>query len=146
MTESNFTVRVEKMVRNASKALEGVGAILDNVFDGDFDNLAGRFATDLSQGTPGFKVSKRTEGFQGVVIEVEVPGSKKEEVHVQAGGGLLTVSWKARMDGDPKSLDFKIGTVADVDAITAKVEDGYATIMVPARKAKPDPVKKVRVE
>lgn len=65
------------------------------------------------------------------VVEVDLPGYKKEEVSVKVEGKYLVTS----VDGKrgKKSIKRLLTDSADVDKISAKFEDGILTITVPTK-------------
>lgn len=93
------------------------------------------------------------------VIELCVPGLKKEDFNLYVEKDFLNVETVIKepneADGEQKFLRkefgfrsfkevFKLPEIADLDSISAKVEDGILTITV-AKKEKSDEVKKIEI-
>lgn len=86
-------------------------------------------------------VRETTESF---IVEAELPGVKKEQVQIVCQEGVLTISVKAEENTERKedhylrrerfsgeaSRSFSIRNI-DEGSITAKMEDGILTIMLP---------------
>ena len=67
------------------------------------------------------------------VVEIVLPGYKKEEISVKVVGKYLVVS----VDGvrGKKSVKRAITETADVDKISAKFENGILTVTIPVKPA-----------
>ena len=78
------------------------------------------------------------------VFKADMPGLKKEEIHVNVGGRTLSISGE-RIKEEAQKTDtwhraerssgqfmrkFKLPENADLDHVTAKVEDGVLTVRV----------------
>lgn len=93
------------------------------------------------------KVTRETvDGVKQVKLEVEVPGCGKDDVVITAAGNMVSVAWKAKIDGEARGCQFAIGRHADLDSISAKVENGYLTIVVRKKEEEKVEPKKVRVD
>lgn len=134
---NDFSIRVTRVLDNAMSAMDSAFSLFDEAFDGK--------RPSMTNGTS--KVTKETvDGVRRVVLEVEVPGCGKGDVDITAAGNMITVSWKAKIDGNSRSCQFSVGQKADLDSISAKLEDGYLTIVVLEKKSAKDEPKKVRVD
>jgi len=126
-------------VRRISNALDKAMDTVESIFD---DALEG---TSVRLGHSTHKVTKeKRDGLPVVTVELEVPGCKKGDVDVSVSSRSLQVEWTRKLDGQKSSVKIAISEKADLDAISAKVEDGYMTIVIPA--AQPQAAKKVRVD
>lgn len=144
-----FHVTVTKAAKVLDGAMDGANKILDDfgrMFDVAFESPSGGEHSSNRKVT-NWKVTKKTVGELPVVlIEIEVPGCKKDEVRVELDDRTLSISWKSRMTGENRRRDFSISAKADAESVTAKVEDGYLTVTVPAMRTDVGAPKKVRVE
>jgi len=83
------------------------------------------------------------------VFKADMPGLKKEEIHVNVEGRALSINgerikeeaqktdtwhWAERSSGQ-FMRKFKLPENADLDHVTAKVEDGVLTVGVPKLEA-----------
>ncbi len=90
----------------------------------------------------------------GYVLEIEMPGFRKEEISVSLEDGYLTVSGE-RGAKEQKYLrkeikesfrrSYYVGEVAEED-IKAKYEDGILTLTVPKKEPKKPAVHTIRVD
>ncbi len=128
-------VHVRRISSAIDKAMDRVESIFDDAFEG----------TSVGLGLSTHKVTKeKKDGLPVVTVELEVPGCKKADLDVSVSSRTLQVDWTRKLDGNKSSVKIAISEKADLDAITAKVEDGYMTITIPA--AQPQPAKKVRID
>lgn len=133
---NDFSVRITRVLDNAMSAFDNAFSLFDEAFDGRRPMMAG-----------GSKVTKETvDGVRRVVLEVETPGCGKDDVDIKAAASMITVSWKAKIDGNDRSCQFSVGQRADLDSVSAKMENGYLTIVVLEKQAAKDEPKKVRVD
>lgn len=79
------------------------------------------------------------------IIEIEVPGTKPEDVEITVTGSILKAIWKKKTSrGEEKSYrTFNLSKEVDQDAISASVENGILTLSIP-RQPKPEP-KRIKV-
>lgn len=128
-------VHVRRISNVIDKAMDHVESIFDDAFDG----------TSFRLGDSTHKVTKdKKDGLPVVTVELEVPGCKKTDIDLSVSPRSLQVEWTRKLDGQKSSLKIAISERADLDSISAKVEDGYMTIVIPA--AQPRASKRVRVD
>jgi HSP20 family molecular chaperone IbpA len=126
-------------IRRVSDVIDQAMGRVDSIFESFFDGSA------VTVGHQYHRVRKETkDGVQTVVVELEVPGCKKEDLDLSVSPRSMQVEWVRKLDGQKNAVKIAISEKADLDAITAKVEDGYMTIVIPA--AKPQASKKVRID
>lgn len=137
---NDFSVSVTKILSNAGKALDQAMEQAFSVFD---ESVGLSFTSDNKV----CKVTKETvDGIKRVVIEAEVPGCAKDDVDISTAGNMLNVRWTAKIDGTARNYQFAIGSKADHDSISAKLENGYLTVIVQQKKEEKTETKKVRIE
>lgn len=137
---NDFSVSVTKILSNAGKAFDQAMEQAFSVFDESVD----RGFTSTEQVC---KVTKETvDGVKRVVIEAEVPGCAKGDVDISTSGNMLNIRWTAKIDGSVRNYQFAIGSKADHDSISAKLENGYLTVIVQQKKDEKVETKKVRIE
>lgn len=71
-----------------------------------------------------------------VTIEVDVPGAAREDVKVKSSPGCLRVEWTPK-GREKREKVFGIGKRADLDSVTAKVENGVLTLTVKSKAPTP---------
>lgn len=103
-------------------------------------------ATSAWTGTPDARVETTEEGW---TVRADLPGTKPEDLEIEAEGDILRVRVK-RTEDVPDGFralhrersaihmerSFTFGRGFDLDRVTAKLEDGVLTVSVPKR---PDP-------
>lgn len=131
-TLKNFT---DGLMDNLSSFGKKVGGFMDDVLSGDGFNLSGEF-------TPRSDVYFTGDQY---VVELELPGVKKEETHLHIHEGVLTVKGIKRMHDDAENfsyekrerkfgdflLNFTLPTDVEMENIKAKYEGGILTIRLP---------------
>lgn len=85
-------------------------------------------------------------------VEVEVPGVKKEDIHIFFDNGVLTIEGERKNESETKERNYhriersfgkfvrhlKLGQSIDANAIKASFKDGVLTVTVPkVERAKP---------
>ncbi len=92
-------------------------------------------------------------------IEVDLPGVKKEDIHVEVKDNMLTISGERKFKKEEKEegytrvesffgkfeRKFTLPTDADAEKIEAKVEDGVLHITIPKIESK-ESTKKIEVK
>lgn len=65
-----------------------------------------------------------------VTIEIEVPGTKPEDVDISVHGQMLVIDWKRTVRGVSETLtrQLRISRDVDVDSIQARVENGLLSM------------------
>jgi HSP20 family protein len=134
---------------------------LDSAFRGlvDFD-IDNRFTNTLKKsGYPKVNIVENTDN---TIIEATVPGLTKNDVVVDWKNNILTLSYKKCEKTESKDKNYIVREIHQsnfsrsftvnkldykVDEVTAKVENGMLTIIIPRTKNwdKPE-VKKINVE
>ena len=113
----------------------------------DFDELERAFFSDNALGE--FKTDIQEDG-DNFVLEADLPGFKKEDIHVDVADDRLTVTAERHSNFEDKdkknkyvrcersygsySRDYNISTV-NADAITAKYENGVLKLNLPKKQA-----------
>jgi HSP20 family molecular chaperone IbpA len=135
---NDFSVRVTRIMDGAMTAIDNAFSLFDETLDGKRPYTTGESSS---------KVTKETvDGVKRVVLEVEVPGCGKGDVDITAAGNMVTVAWKAKIDGLDRNCQFAVGPKADLDSISAKIENGYLTIVVLRKQDEKDEPKKVKID
>lgn len=126
-----------------SRHFDKFGEFVEGIFE-DLDG-AKTFGGDPEKAGIRVTKSKTGDGLTPVVvIEVEVPGCSSSEVSVDVAAGQLSIRWTPKMTGKKQDRTFSLSKNADVDAVTAKVKDGYLTVTIPGTTGKA-PTRKVAV-
>jgi HSP20 family protein len=99
-----------------------------------------------------FPVLDVTEEKNQYIVDVEVPGVKKEDVKVLFDNGVLTIEGERKSNAETNERNYhriersygkflrhlKLGTDVDVQGIKASYKDGVLSVVVPkVEKAKP---------
>ena len=121
----------------------------DNLFD-VFDNFEKKFFGNTNASLPAFRTDIRDQGDK-FLLEAELPGFQKDEIHVDVKDGYLTVSAQKGLDKDEQdkkgrvlrqeryagacSRSFYVGHVKPED-VKAKYEDGVLSVIVPKEDVK----------
>lgn len=125
----------------------------------DFDNLFKGFVVrPVFQGTvaaPQIKVDV-TEDDNAYVVKAEIPGVKKEDIHLSMDGSLLSISAEVKMETEKKegnkvihseryfgqvSRSFTLDKEVDLAAATAKYSDGVLEATLPKKQGTPTATK-----
>jgi HSP20 family protein len=75
-------------------------------------------------------------------VRFEVPGVKREDLKLEAEGGVLTVSFERKSEAEGRSESLKSSRAvrlpdgADFDRSSAKLEDGVLTVTFAKHEAK----------
>ncbi len=102
-------------------------------------------AESLEVFRPGFGATDITEDDEAVTVKVDLPGLRKEDIAVETKDGLLTIRAERRSEREEKGKTFHrvertVGRFmrrfalpdgVDVDATTARYEDGVLTVVLP---------------
>jgi len=108
-----------------------MGNSIDYYFRG-VDDLMSRVERHL--GSAGkFLLSDRLEFREdsaNFVLEIALPGFKKEEVKLTAKDGYIQIKAE-RKTGSKSTVDMSVPIEGDVNSAKAKLEDGLLTITVP---------------
>jgi HSP20 family protein len=128
--------------------LSGLSDEIDRLFDTPLAGLAGNGQT-LTTWTPALDVYEEKDDF---VVEVELPGMKKEEISLSFQDGTLRISGERKSDSkrEDKALyrserfhgKFErvvtLSTAIAADKVKAQYKDGVLTVTLPkAEEAKP---------
>ena len=90
---------------------------------------------------------------QGYEVDVDLPGFKKDEIHLELNDGYLTISATVNRDNDEKDSDgkyirrerfsgsfnrsFYVGEDVTQEDIKARFEDGTLMLMIPKKETTP---------
>ncbi|MDK2886126.1 MAG: hypothetical protein PWP54_684 [Thermosipho sp. (in: thermotogales)] len=95
-----------------------------------------------------------------LVIEVELPGLKKEDVKITVEDGILTIKGERKFDREDKKKNYRLiervegrfersftlPEYVDLEKIKAKFEDGILKIEIPKKEEKARKVIDIKVE
>jgi HSP20 family protein len=131
---------------NPYRHLASVPLDMDTCFDPSRFGIGLNSDTDWS---PSVDVVETQEGYE---VKAEVPGIKKEDIHISFEGGLLTLKGEKKQESEEKDRNyhkveraygrfersFRLPDGIKADAIKAKYDNGVLTIAIPkAEEAKP---------
>ena len=131
---------------NPYRSLATIPLDLDTIFDSPRFGLGVNFETNWS---PSVDVVETEEGYE---VKAEVPGIKKEDIHISFENGLLTLKGEKKEESEKKTKNthrverafgrfersFRLPDGIRADAIKAKYDNGVLTIAIPkAEEAKP---------
>ena len=117
----------------------------------DMENFEKNFWGDMA--ATDFKTDIKDNGKE-YVLEAELPGFKKEDIHVDIEDGYMTISAEKKSENDEKddksgkylrreryygscSRSFYVGEEVTEEDIKAKFEDGILKISVPKKEPQP---------
>lgn len=106
-------------------------------FDYDPDNILGNLFKDIfSMGDTKVTVTNKGIGkvsdtLVGNRAEIDMPGTRREDVKVTVAGGQISVTWKDRHGNDRKT-GYIIS--AEYDDVTARLADGVLTVELKLRE------------
>ena len=117
----------------------------DNFFD-IFDNFERKFFGNSNAVLPDFRTDIRDAGDR-FVLEAELPGFNKEDIHLDVKDGILTISAQHSTENEEKkdsyirrerrygsfSRSFDISGI-NADAIEASYTDGVLTLTMPKKQ------------
>ena len=101
-----------------------------------------------------FRGFGRPEGYE---LAVDLPGMKKDEIHLDLQNGYLTISTQKNLENKEEKngkllrqerytgtmqRSFYVGDNLTEEDVQAKYEDGVLTVKLPKKEAKKDPEKK----
>lgn len=131
-------------------------SLLDDFLEWRFPNLRRRWQgfSTIRGWTPAIDVST---GDKQMVIQVDLPGVKKDDIRVSLDGDLLTVSGERKEEKETKDKDYyfsersegsfyravRLPEGTDTNLIQASYQDGVLTVTVPTPKSEPS--KKVNI-
>ena len=119
----------------------------ESLFD-DFDNLMNFSFPDVDKTLYGkhaknmmkTDVKEKDNGYE---VAIDLPGFKKDELHLELNDGYLTISAEKGLDKDEKdSRSFYVGENMKEEDIHAKYENGILTLDVPKEQKKAVPEKR----
>ena len=92
----------------------------------------------------------------GYLLEIEMPGFKKDQIHVSLEDGYLTVSGEKATGKEEKYLhkeikesfsrSYYVGTEISEESIKAKYEDGILSLAVPKAQPKQITARSIPIE
>ena len=131
----------------------------DNFFD-TFDNFQRKFFSDSGANLPAFRTDIRDAGDR-FVLESELPGSKKEDIHLDLKDGILTIHAEHQESDEEKnskgeyirrerrygsfSRSFDV-TGIDENGITASYKDGILELNLPKARPVVPEARKIAIE
>ena len=127
----------------------GLESQIDRMLGGAFGSVFAEDEAEAAAGQPRIDLYQDKENFH---FRAEVPGVKKDDLQVEAGDGVLTLSGTRksyRPDGKTEettkfSRSLSVPAPVQDDKIAARYEDGVLTITLPkAEEVKP---KKIAVQ
>lgn len=119
---------------------------------GDFDNLfKGFMVRPVFQGAPAAPQMKLdvTEDDKAYTVKAEIPGVKKEDIHISVDGNLVSISAEVKKETEKKegkkvvhseryfgqvSRSFTLDKEVDQGAATAKYTDGVLEAVLPKKQ------------
>jgi HSP20 family protein len=127
----------------------GLESQIDRMLGGAFGSFLAENEVEATTGQPRIDLYQDKENFH---FRGELPGVKKDDIQVEAGDGVLTLSGTRKSygsDGETKettkfSRSLSVPAPVQDDKIAARYEDGVLTITLPkAEEVKP---KKIAVQ
>ena len=132
----------------------------DNLFNSIFDRAFGGAAHTARIAHIRYPKSDMYETTDNVVISVEMPGIKKEDVNLEIANNVVSISYEQKQDNEKKEKNYSINErsyssfkrlfslprYADGSKAAAEYKDGLLTISVPKlEEAKVKP-KKIEIK
>lgn len=123
---------------------------LDDLFRGFFVRPVGYGGE--SNELPSVKIDVKTQD-NGYLVHAELPGVKKEDIHVNIDGSVVSISAERKQEKEVKegervlrteryfgkvARSFDLGTDIDEAAATAKYTDGVLELTLPKKTAAPN--------
>lgn len=137
------------LIRWQNKQTDPIKEFFNEDFLWGFVPVAGKpSASGQSLWQPALDVSEDKENF---VLKADLPGLKKEDIHVSVENGILTIEGERRSETEQKEKDYhriersygrffrslNLGTSVDDAKIKANYKDGVLEVTVPkVEKAK----------
>ena len=135
----------------------------------EFRELEGRLSSALRlpevsselSNISGFSPSVNTrEGEYAYHVEVDLPGVKKEDIHVDLNGNILTISGERKTKKEVKEKDyhkkessygkfqrsFTLPDNTDAENIEANSQDGVLEVVIPKMKRSKKETKKIKIK
>lgn len=144
--------QLQTLTKNQSKPMKLIRYNHPSSYFSDFDSL---FSEPFRAFEPFFRSALSStyrsqvggvewfENEQSYVVRVDVPGVKKEDLHLDVEQGLLRLSWNVQeSDGENVTRAEKLERVlrcpegVRTNAIEAKLEDGVLTLTLPKAEEK----------
>jgi len=126
--------------------------LLDPVFSDSFDTALRRFFSPamVESDTPALKMRiDVTENDKGYLVKADIPGVKKEDIHVQVDGNLVQIQAECRSESETRgngdkvlrserhygtiSRAFSLGQDIDDTQVQARYTDGVLTLDLPKK-------------
>lgn len=138
--------------RNVRHSMHQLRDEMDRLLTGFFGESINRGSCSGSRGQPAVNVWERDDA---VMVELEVPGVKSDQVEISVVGGELSLKIE-RPDPGQEGVTFhrrerpvgsfarvlRLPTDVDADRVEAELRDGVLTISLPkAESAKPRKIK-----
>ena len=123
---------------------------LDELFRGFFVRPVG-YGGDTGE-VPVIKIDVKAQA-QGYQVHAELPGVRKEDIHVDIDGSVVSISAERRQEKEVKdgerilrterhfgkvARSFDLGTEIDEAAASAKYSDGVLELTLPKKAASPN--------
>ena len=125
----------------------------DNLFDEFVDDMFPANTRKTYRQLPSIMRTDIRETDDSYVLDVELPGFKKEDVKAELKDGNLTISASSKVEDEQKdengkfirrerfygncSRSFYVGEHVEETDVKAKFEDGILKVFVPKKEAKP---------
>lgn len=131
----------------------------DNFFD-TFDNFQRKFFSDSGANVPAFRTDIRDAGDR-FVLESELPGFHKEDIHLDLKDGILTIRAEHQESDEEKNSkgeyirrERRYGTFSrsfdvtgiDENGITASYKDGILELNLPKARPVVPEARKIAIE
>ncbi|HIY20497.1 MAG TPA: Hsp20/alpha crystallin family protein [Candidatus Flavonifractor merdigallinarum] len=131
----------------------------DNFFD-TFDNFQRKFFSDSGANVPAFRTDIRDAGDR-FVLESELPGFNKEDIHLDLKDGILTIRAEHQESDEEKNSkgeyirrERRYGTFSrsfdvtgiDENGITASYKDGILELNLPKARPVVPEARKIAIE
>ena len=127
----------------------------NSIFDEFFNDLPAKFESKLN--VPAVNIHETENAF---IMELNVPGRKKEDFQIGLENGLLTVSFEKKAENktdDQKVIrrefsyqsfkrSFNVEENIDTDAIEAKYENGILVLTLPKKEAAKPSRKEINIQ
>ena len=147
------------LARISNPWFSNLPSMFDRFFEGDLMDWNSNNFSDTNTSMPAVNIKENNDAF---MIEVAVPGMKKEDFNVDFDNGRLTISSERKDENVEKEgkkitrrefsyqsfqRSFSIpNNIVDADKISAKYDNGILHLSLPKREeVKPKPAKQIAI-